>query len=347
MITNRAIGTGILPVLVLICMVLACAWPTPTPAQVKPIELAFATHGTPGGTFTRYFTEVWVKEVEKRTQGRVKITVYWKEALGKGVDHYDMVRKGVCDVAWGIPGWTPGRFPMTEVMELPFLFNSPISGSRAAWEIYETYLKPEYTGVRVLGVFVSDLNHLWSAKKPIHTLEDLNGTKVRVSGLVPTKTIGLIGGTPVFLAWPDVYEALQRGTVEGAVAGASPMIAFRIYEVGKYGTVLNFNCPMNFLVMNLDTWNKLPQEIQKIPELSGPYVSELGGSAYHKETVRGFEDLSRHGVNIYTLPPAEMERWKKAAVPIYDWWVKNLEAKGLPGKKLLDDAQRLSKKYAQ
>ncbi len=347
MITNRVTRTVILGALVSGCIVLACVWPTPTLAQVKPIELAFATHGTPGGTFTRYFTEVWAKEVEKRTEGRVKITVYWKEALGKGVDHYDMVRRGVCDVAWGIPGWTPGRFPMTEVMELPFLFTSSIGGSRAAWEMYEKYLKPEYSGVRVLGMFVSDLNHLWSAKKPIHTLEDLKGTKVRVSGLVPTRTIGLLGGAPVFLAWPDVYEAFQRGTVESAVAGVTPMVAFRIYEVGKHGTLLNFNSPMNYLIMNLDTWNKLPQDIQKIPELSGPYVSELGGSAYHKETVIGFENISKQGVSVYTLPPAEMERWKKAASPIYDWWVKNLEAKGLPGKKLLEEALRLSKKYGQ
>jgi TRAP-type C4-dicarboxylate transport system substrate-binding protein len=209
-------------------------------------------------------------------------------------------------------------------------------------------LKPEYKDVHLLTLASTGPTDIWTSKKQVRTIEDLKGLKIRVAGTMPTMMIKALGATPVFMHIRDVYEALERGTVDGVFVGRSPMMAFRFHEVVKYGIEVSIFSQTYFYVMNLDRWKSLPPDLQKIMnEVSGMHHAELNGKGFDAEKAFVTQKIfPKSGVQVYAPPQAELERWKKAIMPIYDWWVKDLESKKLPAKKLLEEVQRLSKKYS-
>ena len=327
------------------------AWaPLEAASPAKPIELSYACHQPPVGAVSVKFSKGWAEDVEKATGGRVKVTVHWSQTLGKTADQYNTALRGVADVTWGYQAWSPGRFPLTSGLELPFLFTSGASASRAAWEMYSTskYLKPEYTDVKVLGFSAMDPKNLFMAKKPVRNLADLKGMKIRCQGIVETKTVESFGATPVAMMITEVYTALERGTVDGTLIATAPISTFRFDKVIKYATEVYVGCGTFFLVMNRKTWDSLPPDIQKqIDEVSGARISETGGVSFDQESADAWKFMAESRVDRYRLPPEELKKWREVVAPLYDWWVADMQAKGLPGKEVLAEIFRLSEKYSK
>lgn len=348
MSNKQFLSIAVAIILVLVMILPACAKPAPAP-PVKPIELTLAQYSPPPRSPVPQFFADWSNEVEQRTGGRVKITIYWAEALGKMAEQYDTVVAGGADIVWGLQGVPPGRFPLDNVMELPFMFPaSSVANSHIIWELYPEFLAPEYSEVKVIGLHTTAPLNLFTSTKPIRTLEDLKGMKIRAPDAVGAKVIESLGAVPTFIPVTELYHSLERGVVEGALTGWGPLQAFRWYEVLEYGTVVNTNCTPQYFVMNLDTWQRLPPDIQEIiDEVSGEYVAQKIGEAYDEEILIGKEAAIAAGMELYTVPPAELNRFKEAVAPVYDWWVADIEAKGLPGGQLLEAAQRLAEKYAE
>lgn len=291
----------------------------------------------------------FAKEVEERTKGRVKVTIYPGEALGKSKDHYDMAMHGITDLAFAIHGYTPGRFPLSSVMELPFQVPSAKVGSRVVWELYEKkYFAKEYPGVKVLSLWVHSPGHVHMTKKLAKTLEDVKGLRLRSPGPLQTTLLRELGISPLTIPIPELYDALQRGMADGAVVPFSAVKDFKLHEVVRYHTVADMYVMTMTLLMNPKAWDGLPPDIQKIiEETSGARMSEMAGSSYDAYDQLGIEAAKKVKAEIYTLPPDEKKRWAERAKPVVDKWIADMEAKGLPGKKIYEETGQLLAKYSK
>jgi len=320
-------------------------------AEVKPIELKIMHFAAPNHVVHKDVFIPWCKMLEERTGGRVKGTIYPGELLGKVKDTYDLIVAGTADIGWAYGVATPGRFPLSSVFELPLLFPNSKVGSRVVWEMFEKEpsLKAEYREVKVLWLHTVTPMQLHTIKKPIRSLEDLKGMKIRSVGGVAPSVLKALGAVPVVMPTPDVYVALERGTVDGTIGAWEQLGPFKFYEVTKYHTVANLWVGQFYVVMNSKRWESFPPDIQKVVDgISGTWGADLAGMAWDKEDLRGIEmvkGLKDH--EVISLAPDEFAKWRKAIRPIWDEWVEEKEAKGLPGRKILDELIRLIEKHTK
>jgi TRAP-type transport system periplasmic protein len=226
-------------------------------APAKPIELKFSMWNSMQHTTAVEVFSPFAKELEQRTQGRVKITFYPGEALGKARDHYDMAVRGISDISVFIHGYTAGRFPLAGVIELPIGVPSGKIGSRILWELYEQYMKQEYTGVKILMVSASEPGQVHATKKTVKALGDMKGLRLRSSGPQQMALVRALGASPLTIPIPELYDALQKGMADGALLPFSAIKDFKLGEVIKHHTIANIFVMTSGLVMNLNTWNSL------------------------------------------------------------------------------------------
>jgi TRAP-type C4-dicarboxylate transport system substrate-binding protein len=314
----------------------------------KPIELKLSHFLSPmHNTHTDVYAP-FAKELEERTKGRVKVTIFPGEALGKAKDHYDMVMNGIVDMANFTPGLTAGRFPLTTVVELPIGIPSAKAGSLITWELYNKYLKSEYSGVKILTFFTHGPGDIHMTKKPVRTLEDLKGLRIRSPGPTQTALLKELGASPLTMPIPDVYDALQKGMADGAVLAFSAIKDFKFYELIRHTTVCRLYVMPMSVAINLKVWAGLPPDIQKtIEDLSGPRMAEIAGVSYDKYDEFGVEAAKKVKAEIITLSPEEKKRWDDKLKTFNDKWVADTEAKGLPGRKVFEEAVSLVKKYSK
>jgi TRAP-type transport system periplasmic protein len=313
-----------------------------TPVLSAPIEIRYATYLSPNHHLVRNVYSRWAEEVGKRTGGRVKVTLYPAGALGKAVDHYDMAAKGVADVSSTVVAFTPGRYPLSTVLELAF-YGDHVKGTRAVNEIFWKDLYQEFNDVKML--FIWNPPQDIGSNKPIRTLEDMKGLKIRATGSVQVKMVEVLGATAVSMPITDVYTSVERGVVDGYMLIIGSWPGYKLDEVTKYGLKIGMSCPANVAVMNLKTWNRFPPDIQKIIEQVN--VDAIGWllDTYSAEGETTAQLLKKTGVQVYTLPPAELARWKQRVRPLWDEWLADMKAKGLPGQKVRDDFVQVLKKY--
>lgn len=314
---------------------------------VKPIELKLSHMMS---TMHESHAEIlvpFVKEVEERTKGRVKITIFPAEALGKAKDHYDMAARGIADICIAVQGYTPGRFPLTTVMELPLQIRSARAGGHVVWELYKKYMQQEYSGVKVLALMSMDPYQFNMRKKVVNTLEDLNGLRLRSPGPQATVLLKELGVSPITMPMIDVYDSLQRGLLDGFLGPFSVLRGYKLSEVTNTLTVANIFVAASMLVMNQKAWDSLPNDIQKIfDELAGLRYADESGRIYDKYALLGLEDAKKAGCKVTEFPPEQMKMLKDRFKPFNEKWVAEMEAKGLPGKKIYEDACLLAEKYS-
>ena len=293
------------------------------------------------------------KEIEKATNGQVKIKIFTGGVLGKATTHYDMAAKGVVDITQGIQGFTTGRFPLTSVVELPFLFPlgmSAVTCNQIIWELFQNVpeLQAEYSDTKVLAIFVNEPGNVYTRSRLIKTLDDFKGQKIRCPMAASAGMINALGGSPVTIATGELYLALEKGVVDGTLFNTANMNDWKLWEVVKKYTEGNFYNLAWFSVMNLKTWNKLPQEAQEAIEAAyGLNAGKKVGLGFDDDYAKNVKIAKEKGVEIYKLPAEERDRWRQATQPVYDSWVKQMEDRGLPGKKVLAEVQKLIAKYSE
>lgn len=314
---------------------------------VKPIELKLSHWLSPMHNLHSEVLVPFAKELEERTKGRAKATIFSGEALGKAKDHYDMVMHGITDMAPFIHAYTAGRFPLTSVVELPINILSAKVGSRVIWELFDKYLRPEHPGVRVLALWTTGSGHVHMTKKPIKTLEDIKGLRIRSPGPTQTALLRELGASPLTIPIPEVYDALQRGMADGAVFPFSAVIDFKFYELLRYHTISNlYVMPLGFAI-NPKVWAGLPPDIQKAIEELGSRTSEIAGTSYDKYDLLGIDAAKKVKAEFISLPPEEKKKWDDRYKPLIDKWTADMEGKGLPGRKILEEARSLAEKYSK
>ena len=293
--------------------------------------------------------EPWIADIEKRTGGKVKIKIYAGGSLGKPQDQFDMASRGVADITWGILAYTPGRFPLATVVELPFMSPSAEIGSRMVQRLFDSgYFQNEFDEVKLLTLAMPPNMDLHSRKHRVEKLEDLKGMKIRTPSAMIGELIKNWGGVPVAMPAPDVYMSLERGVIDSIFLDPLTLMGLKINEVTKYHTRVGISTTVLFFAMNKKTWDSLPSDVQKVfDELSGEHLgADLNGKIADRAVLGVLKKLEKSGDTVTTLSPQEMEKWKNSAQPAFDIWLKSMEKKGLPGKKVLDEAYKLRKELS-
>ncbi|MGD9213031.1 MAG: TRAP transporter substrate-binding protein [Desulfobacteraceae bacterium] len=318
----------------------------------KTIDLKFSYWTPPHALPAKAGFEPWAKAIEEKSNGKVKITFYPAEALGHAPDHYPMVLKGVADIVWIDPNHTPGVFPLADIMSAPFLFPNSEICSTVMWRIYKKYLfDSTFNKVKVLFVFNVGLNEFHSTKS-VKSMEDFKGLKVASDSKMHSNIYKALGASPVFMNMPDIYTGLERGMIDGRFQNWEGAFVWKIAEVTKYRMRnLKINTMPNVVMMNLDKWNSLPEDVKTLIESeSGEKISRQIGIAFDKVEAEYEKSILENDKKLnnppaYTSTDEDRQKMIKAVQPVIDKWVKKNEKKGYPAKAMLDDIRNMVKDF--
>jgi TRAP-type C4-dicarboxylate transport system substrate-binding protein len=335
---------------IVVALSLMVGIPTAVQAQAKPITFNVYYHGGPRGGQSLFYQD-WIKNVEKATGGRVKMTFYPGAVLGPPMEAYEMIKSGAVDMGCIVQGFYPGRFPLSNVVQLPLLgLPSAEVGSRIFWELYEKFpaLRADYPDVRVL-ILYTDAPTPICTRKPVRKAEDLRGMKIRALAGAPSEMLKELGASPVLMPPTEIYTSMERGVIDGYMISWEGLCGMRYQEVTEYFLTANMYQPTLGFVMNVNAWKRLPPDIQKIfDEYTGAAGAEFFGKEFDRYNDECKEQVKpMKGKEIIQLSPEQVARWEKITRPVWDRWLADMKAKGLPGKAVLDEAERLVKKYTK
>lgn len=300
----------------------------------------------------RLVLDVWADKVEAASQGRINIERYPSMQLGgKPPELMDQAIDGVVDIAWTVVGYTPGRYPRTEVFELPFMMTNSEATSRAYWDLFEAEMKDtEFSNLKILGAWVHGPGLLHSAE-PIASIDDMQGVKIRGGSRMVNKLLERLGSTPVGMPVPAVAEGLSKGVITATTIPWEVTGSLKVPELVKNHTEFGDRAlyTLTFvLAMNKARYDSLPEDLkQAIDDNSGFEFSAFAGKVMGDSDAPARQVAVDLGNNIITLDEAEVARWEEIAAPIIDEWVADMESKNIDGQALLDQARALIDKYTQ
>ena len=293
----------------------------------------------------------WARQVEADSGGKIKIDIVPAMQLGgTPAQLYDQARDGVADIVWTLPGTTAGRFPTTEVFELPFIASRlSMVNSKACQEVGEAYLQDEVKDVHLLGFFAHDAG-LIHANKQITVMEDLKGLKLRNPTRLAGEALKALGATSVGMPIPQVPESLAQRVIDGCVVPWEVVPAIKVQELLKFHTAIPGSPTLYtatfFLAMNKARYESLPADLKAaIDRNSGMAFAERAGHMWDTEAVNVEEMVRKRGNTITTISEAERARWVAATAPVHAAWVEQVKAKGLDGAKLIEAAKAAIAKH--
>ena len=296
------------------------------------------------------FMVPWCKKIEEQSAGKMKCQIYPSMQMGGTPQQlFDQAKDGVADIVWTVPGYQAGRFPITEAFELPFMIYSSEKASRGLWNYANKNALGDYKGVKPILFHVHDGSLIHSTKIQVKTLEDFKGLRVRAPTRQSTKMAEALGATPVPMPLPQAADALSKGVIDGAIIPWEVVPAMKFQEITKFHTEMPVGGPQMsntvfILAMNQARYDSLPPELKKIIDAnSGAEPSAWVGKIFAEDAAPGRKSAEVRHNNFYTLPAAEWKRWEKATASVADEWVKDMNAKGLDGKRLLEEAKAASR----
>lgn len=325
-----------------------------TGAPVRAAEVTLKVHHflpTKSVTHAR-FIQPWAERIEVQSQGRIKVEIYPSMQLGgKAPQLYDQVRDGVVDVAWTLPGYTPGRFPISRVFELPFMVSTAEATSQAAQAFSEIWLKEEFADIHPLMFHVHARGSLHLRGLEVTSMSDMAGVKIRG----PNKSIGdalaALGATPVFMPVPQVPEALSKGVIAGTVLPYEVTLPLRVHELATSHTEIpgprGLYTALFLLAMNKPRYQGLPDDLKAVIDANSglPLAKEIG-RVWDEAEAPGKAAAAKRGNSFNVLSAAEVARWKAATAPVTAAWVADMKERGLPGEEMLEAARALVAKYS-
>lgn len=298
----------------------------------------------------RLVLDVWADSVEEDSNGRIKVERYASMALGgKPPELYDQVADGVIDIGWTVVGYTPGRFPSTEVFELPFMVDDARAASYAYWVMYDEGMKDQFSDVHMLGTWVHGPG-LFHTADPVETPADLEGMKIRGGSRLVNQLLEAVGATPVGMPVPAVAEGLSKGVIDGTTIPWEVTPALKVPELVENHTEFEGTAlyTLTFvLVMNKDSYNALPADLQAVvDDNSGLEFSIFAGGTQADADGPAREIAVEAGNNIITIDAETAASvWKPVVDPIYASWIADLKKKDIDGEALIARARQLISHY--
>ena len=309
----------------------------------EPIALRLHTFNSPKSIAVTEFLRPWAAEVAAKSGGRVAIQVYPAMQLGgRPGDLYGQARDGVVDIAWTLPGYSPGRFPLTEVFELPFVCSDAVATSAALTAFHREWMQGEYGDTRPLVFHATAPGHLHTVERQVRRLEDLRGLEVRAASQTAASFLEALGAVPVGMPIPQTYEALSRGVVDGAWIPWTIMRPFRLHEVTRHHTEVGLACTPFVLTMNRARYEGLPRDVRDVlDETTGMALAKRLGRLWQDDERSGRDIAVERGHSILSLDAAERSRWRRATASVVAGWVEKVDAQGHDGRTLLAEAEHL------
>ncbi|MCW5770093.1 MAG: TRAP transporter substrate-binding protein [Rhodospirillaceae bacterium] len=302
------------------------------PASAEPIKLKFSAFEPPKAFGPVHVYGPWAKAVSDASEGTLQVEVFAGGALGKPVAQLQIVQDRVADLALIIPSFTPGRFAGNEIGELPFLWSDPVVGSIAIQRLVEKGLL-KYPGVEVLGANITGPYQLHTSK-PVKTLADMRGLKIRAAGPIFGNIVRALGAVPVGIPTPAVAENISRKVLDGAMNDWTLIEAFRILDVTPHHFEFPLGGVIAILGMNKEVYASLPPKAKAaIDKHRGVYFSKLWGRVIKEETARVVAKVKKDPKHDIVVPgAAEYKKWEAALKPVIDAWA----GKSPENKHLLD-----------
>lgn len=324
---------------------------TATGAIAQDVTLRLHQFLPPQANVPAQVLDVWADKVEADSGDRIKVERYPSMQLGgTPPELMDQAIDGVADIVWTVVGYTPGRYPSTEVFELPFMVTDARAASSAYWQMFETHMKDtEFKDVHILGTWVHGPG-LLHTNKEIRTPADMQGMKIRGGSRLVNQLLEITGATPVGMPVPAIPEGLSKGVIDGTTIPWEVTTSLKVPELVEHHTefdggalyVLTF-----VLAMNKDKYESLPDDLKKvIDDNSGLEFSIFAGGTQADADGPARQIAADRGNSIITLNEEETAVWREASQPVYDSWVADMETKGIDGQALIDEAKSLMDAYA-
>ncbi len=305
-------------------------------AVAQTIELKVSHFLPPNHTFQKELLR-WSDELKEKSHGRLVLKIFPASQMGPPPRQFDLARTGVADMAIGLTGTTPGRFPLTEISNLPFLVTTSAKMSRTLTEIAPKYLAGEYPGVKILYLMTTTPLKFHMTKAKINTMADFKGLRIRYAGEIFADSIKAFGGTPLAVPPGDVTDAMGKGTIDGAMFPFEGAQSFQLGTVTKYSYEPGINAASFFLVMNQQSYDKLPPDLRAlIDQTTGPAAGERVGKALDDAEVAGRAYMTANGDQIVEFSAATKRDMENAVKPIIDKELAELTAKGAPARAIYD-----------
>ncbi len=316
------------------------------PIAHAQIKLTYANF-PPAVTFPCIQMERWKTEVEKRTNGKLKIQTFPGGTLISARNMFDGVIAGTADIGCLATSYQPGAFPLVEAADLPIGWPNATVTSASLWDLVEKYKPKEFEKVKVITMFAAPPANIMSMK-PIRNLADIKGYELRAAGTA-AKILELLGATPVAMPQSDVPEALQKGVVKGNVSELGVLKSFKYAEYCRFVTEnVNLFTVTFTAVMNRSKWDSLPTDLKKVIDDLGREQSIWTGKLADDQVNEGLQwAKDKYNVQVYNLSKDELAKWFDLLKPMREQYIKDAEAKGLPAKAILSDVMRLKEKYGK
>ena len=335
---------SVLPVLLSV-LYLALFAAAGTARAAEPITLRYANF-VPPVTFPSVQMERWVKEVEKRTHGQVKVQTFPGGTVLGPKNMFDGVISGTADIGNFAMSYQPGRFPVSEAVDLPMGFTSARVASLTLFDLIEKYKPKEFAEVKVLTLFTCPPTNFMT-KTPVKSLADLKGLELRVAG-TNAEVVKRLGGIPVAMPQSETPEAIQKGVVKGMVTSMETLKDFKYAAYTPYATIANLPIVSFAVVMNQAKWNSLPADVKDVLEQLRREQAEWTGKYVDDHVTEALAwSKANYQHQLFELSAADHDKIGSLLKPMTEEYVKRTAALGLDGAKIVSDVQALKKKYEQ
>ena len=291
--------------------------------------------------------QAFQKRVEELTGGKVKFKHFPAEQLGKEKDFVELARKGIVDIIYSGGGQQGGKMPLHAGCDLAGLGADVVRNTKAYQTLLHTtdslvFAEFQSVGLRPIMGFLFPPYQILTGSKPIHKISDLKGMKIRINSPVMGSAIEALGGTPTMLTSPEVYEGLQRGTVDGTTFTYISGKSWKLEDVIKFGTVgIDVGTVSSFWAMNQDFWSKLPDDVKKVIDKVSYETSDNLAKYLEKEETIIIADWEKKGKDLYHLTPADQAEWGKKVQPAIEKWITTEESRGRPGRKAYEQMMKI------
>ncbi|MEP6791238.1 MAG: TRAP transporter substrate-binding protein [Ramlibacter sp.] len=320
----------------------------------QAVTLKFHTFMAPTSNVWLNMHKAWMDKVEKESGGRIKFEGYPAMQLGgTPVQLYDQARDGVVDVVWTLPGNTAGRFPRVEVFELPFIMSNAEATSKAYWEYVQAMAPDEFKDTHVIALQVHGPGVIHTVDKPVKSVADMRGLKVRAPTRQVTKLVGALGATPVGMPLPQIPDALSKGTIQGCVIPWEVVPAVKVDELTKHHAEFDpaggaLYTTTFVMAMNKARYQSLAPELKKVIDAnSGMATSGWLGKVQQAGDAAGRAAAVKHGNTIFTVSAEQAQEFRRRSRPIEAEWVEDMDKRGYNGRKLLETAKALIEKHTR
>ncbi len=326
--------------------------PALTSFAQQPITLKFHTFMTPLSNVWLTMHKPWMDKVERESAGRIKFEAYPAMQLGgTPAQLYDQAKDGVVDIVWTLPGYSAGRFMRTEVFELPFMMNNAEATSRAYWDYVQSVGAEDFKETKVLAVNVHGAGVFHSKDRPIRTVGDFRGLKIRGPSRQTTKMLGYLGAIPIGMPLPAIPDALSKGSIDACVLPWEVVPSIKVQELTRFHSEFEtsvgalYTAPF-VMVMNRKRYESLPVELKTIIDAnSGLATSGWLGKTLQSNDPMGRKSATDRGNEVTIIHGATAQEFKRKAAIVETEWVADMEKRGQEGLKLRDTARALIEKH--